>query len=97
MVIGDEYTVPVTIHHLEADAMARLAYLIVIGMQEVRRNAVNDIRTDQPNEWTTSLRDSLKMFADIIKEPNGRPLARECDSKINFVCDECEMSNHASI
>jgi hypothetical protein len=40
MVSGDEYTVHVAIHHLEADAMAKLfrqqpADLFVIGLREV--------------------------------------------------------------
>jgi hypothetical protein len=49
IVIGDEYTVQVTIHHLEAHAMARLmvrqrrADLFVIGLREVH-DAVDDIK-----------------------------------------------------
>jgi hypothetical protein len=59
MVSGDEYTVLVAVHHLEADAMAKLlrqlpAHLFVIGLREVQ-DAVDDINTDQQPEWTTSL------------------------------------------
>jgi hypothetical protein len=92
MVFGDEYTIPVAVHHSEANAMARLlrqqpTYLYVIGLREVN-DAVDDIKTDQQIEWTTSLRDSVNEFADIIKEPHGLPLARECDFDINLACDE---------
>jgi hypothetical protein len=60
MVYGDEYAVPVAIHHLEADAMAKLlrqqpADLFVIRLREVQ-DTVDDINTDQQPEWTTSLR-----------------------------------------
>jgi hypothetical protein len=92
MVYGDEYTVPMTVHHLEADAMAKLlrqqlAYLFVIGLREVQ-DAVGDIKIDQQPEWTTSLRDSLNEFTDIIKEPHGLIPTRECDFEINLECDE---------
>ena len=55
MVSGDEYTVLVTVHHLEADAMAKLLRqqptdLFVIGLREVQ-DAVDDINTDQQHEW----------------------------------------------
>jgi hypothetical protein len=61
-VYDDEYTVPMTIHHLEADAIAKLLRqqptdLFVIGLREVQ-DAVDDINTHQQHEWTTSLRDS---------------------------------------
>jgi hypothetical protein len=93
MVYGDEYTVPMAVHHLEADAMAKLlrqqpVYLFVIGLREVH-DAVDDINTDQQPEWTTSLRDSLiNGFTDIIKEHDGLPPTRECDFEINLECDE---------
>jgi hypothetical protein len=92
MVFGDEYNIHVTAHHLEADAMAKLlrqqpSYLFVIGLREVH-DAVDDINTDQQPEWTTSLRDSLDEFTDIIKEPDGLPPTRECDFEINLECDE---------
>jgi hypothetical protein len=92
MVYGDEYTVPVVVHQLEADAMAKLLMqqpvdLFVIGLREVQ-DAVDDIDTDQQPEWTTSLRDSLNEFTDIIKEPDGLPPTRECDFEINLECDE---------
>jgi acid stress-induced BolA-like protein IbaG/YrbA len=58
MVSGDEYTVLVAVHHLEADVMARmlrqqLAYLFMIGLRAVH-DAV-DIKTGRQAEWTTSL------------------------------------------
>jgi hypothetical protein len=92
MVSCDEYTVHVTVHHLEADAMAKMlrqqpADLFVIGLRGVQ-DAVDDINTDQQPEWTTSLRDSMNEFTDIIKEPDGRPPTRECDLEINLECDE---------
>jgi hypothetical protein len=92
MVSGDDYAVLVALHHLEADAMAKLlrqqpAYLFVIGLREVQ-DAVDDIDTDQQPEWTTSLRESLDDFTDIIKEPDGLPPTRECDLEINLECDE---------
>jgi hypothetical protein len=92
MVFGDEYTVLVAVHHLEADAMAKPLRqqptdLFVIGLREVH-DAVDDINTDQQPEWTTSLRDSLSEFTDIIKEPDGLPPTRECDFEINLECDE---------
>jgi hypothetical protein len=92
MVHGDEYTVHVAVHHLEADAMAKLlrqqpAHLFVIGLRE-EQDAVDDINTDQQPEWTTSLRDSLNEFTDIIKEPDGLPPTRDCDIEINLECDE---------
>jgi hypothetical protein len=42
VVLGDEYTVPLATHHLEADAMARLLKqqptdILGIGLREVRR------------------------------------------------------------
>jgi hypothetical protein len=43
------------------------ADLVVIGLREVQ-DVVDDINTDQQPEWTTSLRDSLNEFTDIIKE-----------------------------
>jgi hypothetical protein len=51
MVHGDKYTVLMAVHHLEADAMARLlkqqpAYLFVIGLREVH-DAVDDIKTNK--------------------------------------------------
>jgi hypothetical protein len=66
MVYGDEYTVPVAVHHLEADAMAKLlreqpTYIFVIGLREVH-DAVDGINTDQQAEWKTSLRDSMNEF-----------------------------------
>jgi hypothetical protein len=69
-VYGDEYTVPVAVHHLEADAMANMlrqqpADLFVIGLREVQ-DAVDDINTDLQHEWTTSIRDSLNEFTNII-------------------------------
>jgi hypothetical protein len=81
MVIGDEYTILVEVHHFEADAMAKLlrqqaANLFVFGLREVQ-DAVHDINTDQQPEWTTSLRDSLNEFTDIIKKPDGLPPTRE--------------------
>jgi hypothetical protein len=50
MVSGDEYTVHVAVHHLGADAMAKLlrqqrADLFVIGQREVWQDAVDDINT----------------------------------------------------
>jgi hypothetical protein len=93
MVSGNEYIVHVTVHHLEADAMAKLhsrqqpADLFVIGLREVH-DAVDDINTDQQPEWTTSLQDSLNEFMDIIKEPDGLPPTRECDFEIILECDE---------
>jgi hypothetical protein len=92
MVSGDEYTVHVAVHHLEADAMAKLlrqqlADFFVIGLREVH-DAVDDINTDQQPEWTTSLRDSMNEFTDIIKEPDGLPPTCECDFEINLKCDE---------
>jgi hypothetical protein len=59
MVSGDDYTVPLAVRHLEADAMAKLVrqqppYLFVIGLQKVH-DAVDDNNTDQQPEWTTSL------------------------------------------
>jgi hypothetical protein len=92
MVFGDEYTVPLTVHHMEADAMAKLlrqqpTYLFVIGLREVH-DPVDDINIDQQSEWTTSLRDSPDELTDIIKEPNGLPPIRECDFEINLECDE---------
>jgi hypothetical protein len=91
MVYADEYTVPVAVHHLEADAMAKplrqqLAYLLMIGLREVQ-DAVDDINTDQQPERTTSLRDSMNELTDIIKEPGGLPSTRECDFEINLECD----------
>jgi hypothetical protein len=70
-------------HHLEADAMARQlrqhhADLFMTRLREVH-DAVDDIKTGQQTEWTTSLRDSVNEFTDIIKEPNGLPQARERD------------------
>jgi hypothetical protein len=92
MVFGDESTLPMAVHHLEADAMAKLLRqqpedLFVIGLLEVH-DAVGDINTDQQPEWTTLLLDSLNEFTDIIKEPNGLPPTRECDFEINLECDE---------
>jgi hypothetical protein len=92
MVYGYEYTVHVIVHHLEADAMAnpltqQPAYLFVIGLREVH-DEVDDINTDQQPEWTTSLRDSLDGFTDIIKEHVGLPPTRKYDFEINFECDE---------
>jgi hypothetical protein len=92
MVSGDENTVHVATHHLEADAMAKLLRqqptdLFVIRLREVH-DAVNDINTDQQPEWTTSLRDSMNEFTDIIKEPDGLPPTREYDFAINLECDE---------
>jgi hypothetical protein len=92
MVSCDEYTVHVAIHHLEAYAMAKLlrkqpAYLFVIGLREIH-DAVDDINTDQQPEWTTSLRDSLNEFTDIIREPDGLPPTRECDFEISLECKE---------
>jgi hypothetical protein len=91
MASGDEYTVRVVVHDLGADAMAKLlrqlAYLFVIGLREVH-DAVDDINTDQQSEWTTSLRDFLKEFTDIIKEPDGLQPTRECDFEINMECNE---------
>jgi hypothetical protein len=84
MVPREEYTVHVAVHHLEADAMAKLLRqqpgdFFVIGLREVQ-DAVDDINTDQQPKWTTSLRDFLNdEFTDIIKEPDGRPPTRECD------------------
>jgi ATP:corrinoid adenosyltransferase len=54
MVLGDEYTVPLAIHHLEEDAMARLlrqqpADIFVIGLREVR-DTVDDIKTDKATD-----------------------------------------------
>jgi hypothetical protein len=97
-VSGDEYTVHVVGHHLETDAMAKLlrqqpADLFVIGLREVH-DAVDDINTDQQPEWTTSLRDSLNEFTDIIKEHDGLPPTRECDFGINLECDEPLRSEH---
>jgi hypothetical protein len=91
-VSSDEYTVHVTVHHLKADAMAKLlrqqpSYLFVIGLREVQ-DAVYDINTDQQPEWTTSLRDALDEFTDIIKEHDGLSPTRECDFEINLECDE---------
>jgi hypothetical protein len=92
MVYGDEYTVPVAVHHLEVDAMAKRlrqqqADFFVIGLRDVH-DAVGDIDTDQQAKWTTSLRDSLNEFTDIIKEPDGLPPTRECDFEINMESDE---------
>jgi hypothetical protein len=92
LVSGDECTVPMAIHHLHADAMAKLLRqqptdLFVIGLREVQ-DAVDDINTDQQVKWTTSLRDSLNEFTDIIKEPDGLPPTRECDFEISMECDE---------
>jgi hypothetical protein len=92
MVCGDAYTVPVIVHHLEADAIVRLqreqlTYLFVIGLRGVQY-AVDDIKTDQHTEWTTSLRDSVKELTDIIKELDGLPPTRECDFEINLECDQ---------
>jgi hypothetical protein len=97
MVSCDEYTVPITLHHLRADAMAKLlgqqlANLFVIGLREVH-DAVDDINTNQQPEWTTSLRDPLYEFTDIIKEHDDLPLTRECDFEINLECDEPLVSN----
>jgi hypothetical protein len=78
MVYGDEYTVyvPLVVHLLEADAMAKLFRQqlanLVLGLRKVQ-DAVDDINTDLQPEWTTSLRDSLNEFPDIIKEPDGLP------------------------
>jgi hypothetical protein len=88
----DEYTVLVAVHHLEADATAKLLRqqptdLFVIGLREVH-NAVDDINTDQQTEWTTSLREFMSEFTDIIKEHDGLPPSRECDFEINHECDE---------
>jgi hypothetical protein len=71
MVYGDEYTVPLAVHHVEADTIAKLlgqhpADLFVIGLREVQ-DAADDINTDQQADWTTSLRDPLNEFKDIIK------------------------------
>jgi hypothetical protein len=71
MVHGDEYTVHVAVHHLEADAMAKLLRqqptdLFVIGLREVQ-DAVDDINTDQQPEWTTSLRDSLNELRTSLR------------------------------
>jgi hypothetical protein len=92
MLYGDEYTVPMAGRHSEADAMAKLIRqksgdLFVIGLREVQ-DAVNDINTDQQAEWTTSLRDSLSKFTNIIKEHVGLPPSLECDLEINMVCTE---------
>jgi hypothetical protein len=92
MVFVDEYTVLVVVHHLEADAMAKLlrkqpADFFVTGLQEVQ-DVVDDIDTDQQPEWTTSLRYSLNELTDIIKEPGGLPQTRECDFEISFDCDK---------
>jgi hypothetical protein len=92
MVSGDEYTVHVAAHNLEADAMAKLlrqqpADLFVIGLREVQ-DAVDDINADQQPEWTTSLRDSLNEFTNIIKGLDSLPPTRECDFEINLECDE---------
>jgi hypothetical protein len=51
MVSGDEYTIPVAVHHLEADAMGQLlrqqpTYLFMIGLREVQ-HAVDDINSVQ--------------------------------------------------
>jgi hypothetical protein len=69
MVSGDEYTVLVALHDLEAVAMARLlrqqpTYIFVIGLREVH-DAVDDIKTNQQTEWTTSLRYFLKDLTDM--------------------------------
>jgi hypothetical protein len=92
MVSDDENTVPLAVHHLEADAMAELlrqkpADLFVIGLRGVQV-AVDDITTDQQPEWMTPLRDSMNEFTDIIKEPGGLPPTRECAFEINVECDE---------
>jgi hypothetical protein len=92
MVFGDEYTVSMAVHHLVVDAMAKLlrqqpAYLVVIGLRGVQ-DAADDINADQQTEWTTSLRDSLNEFTDIIKEHDGLPPTRECDFETNLECDE---------
>jgi hypothetical protein len=92
MVSGDEYTVPVAVHHLEAAVMAKLLRqqpkdLSVIGLREVQ-DAVDEINSDRQPEWTTSLRYSQNEFTDIIKEPDGLPPTRECDFEINLECDE---------
>jgi hypothetical protein len=93
MVFGDEHTVHLAVHHLEADAMAKLQRqqptdLFVIGLREVQV-AVDDINADQQPEWATSLRDSLNEFTAIFKEHDGLPPTRECDFEtINLECDE---------
>jgi hypothetical protein len=92
IVSRDEYTVPLAVHHFEADAMAKLlrqqpTELCVIGLRQVQ-DAVHDINIDQQPEWTTSLRDSLNEFTDIIKEHDGLLPTRECDFEINLECDE---------
>jgi hypothetical protein len=93
MVYVDEYNVIiVAVHHLEADAMAKLlrqqpSYLFVMRLREVN-DAVDDINTDNQAEWTTSLRDFLNEFTDIVKEHGGLPPTRECDFEINLECDE---------
>jgi hypothetical protein len=92
MAYGDKYTVRVVVHQLEADAMAKQlrqqpSDLFVIGLREVH-DAVDDINIDPQPEWTTSLRDSLNGFTDIIKERDGLPPTRECDFEINMECDE---------
>jgi hypothetical protein len=59
----------------------------VIGLREVH-DAADDIDTDQQAKWTTSLRDSMNEFTDIIKEADGLPPTRECDFEINMEGDE---------
>jgi hypothetical protein len=60
--------------------------IFVIGLREVQ-DAVDDSKTDQKTEWTTSLRDSMDEFTGIIKEPDGLPPSRECDFQTNLECD----------
>jgi hypothetical protein len=72
--------------------MARLLrqqpyHFFVIGLREVYV-AVDDIKIDQQTEWTTSLRYSMKEFADIIQKHGGLPPTRECDLKIDLECDQ---------
>jgi hypothetical protein len=93
MVYGDEYTVPVAGHHLEADAMAKhlrqqSTNLFVIRLREVH-DAVDDINTDRQPEWTTSLRDSLNEFTDITKEPGGHHQHASVTSSLT-----CSAMNH---
>jgi hypothetical protein len=61
--------------------------MLVIGLREVY-DAVDDIKTDQQTEWTTSYRDSTNEFTNIIKETDGPPPTRECDFEINLECGE---------
>ena len=92
LIEGMDYTVPTAVYHLTAHDMAKQlrrdkkAEMFVVTLKEVQES-VDALETDQPPQWTQSLRDTVQDFADIIREPEGLPPEREWDFEINLECD----------